>query len=221
MKVIITGATGMVGKGVLLECLKHDSVKQVLLVNRAPIDIKHPKIREIILADFTDFNSIQREFNGYDACFHCMGVSSAGITHEQYYKFTYTITDSLVNAVYNANPNSTFIYVSGAGTDGTEKSRTMWANVKGKTENLIFSKGFKNAYAFRPGIILPQNGIKSRTKLYNFFYTVTRPIFPILQRINSVTSTQNIGKAMIHLTDNPKKIKIFSGSEINRLTTSN
>lgn len=219
MKVIITGATGMVGKGVLLECLEDVRVNQILLINRNPIDIKHPKIKEIIHTDFTDFNSIQQEFKGYDACFHCMGVSSAGMSDEQYYKLTYTVTDSLVNAVYNANSNSTFIYVSGAGTDSTGKSKIMWARVKGKTENLIFNKGFKNAYAFRPGVILPKSGIKSRTKLYNFFYILTRPIFPILQRIKSVTTTQNIGKAMIDLIENPKNIKIFSGSDINSLKT--
>lgn len=217
MKVIITGSTGMVGKGVLLECLQDVNINQVLLVNRTPIDIKHHKIREIIHKDFTDFTSIQQDLYGYDACFHCMGVSSAGITYEQYFKLTYTVTEALVNVIFKVNPNSTFIYVSGAGTDSTEKSKTMWARVKGKTENMMFNKGFKNAYAFRPGVILPKSGIKSKTKLYNFFYILTRPIFPILQRVKSVTTTQNIGKAMISLIENPKKIEIFGGSDINNL----
>ena len=215
MKVIITGATGMVGKGALLECLDDGTIKQVLLINRSPIDIKHSKIKEILHKDFTDFESIQHELKGYDACFHCMGVSSAGMAQEQYYKLTYTVTEALVNAVYNVSPNLTFIYVSGEGTDSTEKSKTMWARVKGKTENLILNKGFKDAYAFRPSAILPERGIKSKTNLYNLLYFVTRPIYPILKRMKSVTTTQILGKAMIVLIGNSQNTKILIGSDIN------
>lgn len=182
MKVIITGSTGMVGKGVLLECLDDDRISAVLLVNRSRIDIKHPKIKEIILKDFTDLSTIQHDLKNYNACFHCMGVSSAGMKEEQYFELTFTITESLVNVLYNFNPNMTFIYVSGDGTDSTENSKTMWARVKGKTENLILNKGFKDAYAFRPGIILPERGVKSKTKLYNSLYILMRPIFPILKK---------------------------------------
>lgn len=216
MKVIITGATGMVGKGVLLECLDDDRIEQILLINRSDIDLKHPKIKEIIHQDFTDFSSVQQEFKEYNACFHCMGVSSVGITEEQYYKFTYTITETLVNAVYNTNPNSIFIYVSGEGTDSTEKGKSMWARVKGKTENLILNKGFKDAYMFRPGVILPKRGITSKTKLYNVFYLITRPIFPLLQKMKSVTTTEKLGKAMIELINNQQQMKILSGSDINQ-----
>ncbi|WJJ95401.1 NAD-dependent epimerase/dehydratase family protein [Algibacter luteus] len=216
MKVIITGATGMVGKGVLLECLDDDRIEQILLINRSDIDLKHPKIKEIIHQDFTDFSSVQQEFKEYNACFHCMGVSSVGITEEQYYKFTYTITEALVNAVYNTNPNSIFIYVSGEGTDSTEKGKSMWARVKGKTENLILNKGFKDAYMFRPGVILPKRGITSKTKLYNVFYLITRPIFPLLQKMKSVTTTEKLGKAMIELINNQQQMKILSGSDINQ-----
>lgn len=217
MNAIITGATGMVGKGVLLECLDDNRVNQVLLVNRTPIDIKHAKIKEIIHKDFIDFSSIQHEIKEYDACFHCMGVSSAGMNEEQYYKLTYSITEALANAAYNANPNLTFIYVSGAGTDSTEKSKAMWARVKGKTENMILNKGFRDAYAFRPGVILPKRGIKSKTKLYNFFYSLTRPFYPLMQRSKSVTTTQDIGKAMISLIDNPLETKTLNGSDIKTL----
>ncbi len=219
MKVIITGATGMVGKGVLLECLDDTQIKQVVLVNRSPIDIKHPKIKEIIHEDFTDFKSIQHEFKECDACFHCMGVSSTGMNEEQYGTLTYTVTKGLVNAVYSIQPHLTFIYVSGAGTDSTEKSKTMWARVKGKTENLILNKGFKDAYAFRPGVILPKRGIKSKTQLYNIFYLLTRPFYPLLKRIKSVTTTQNLGKAMIVLIENQQKLKILHGSDIENLAT--
>ena len=216
MQVIITGATGMVGKGVLLECLDDDRIIEVLLINRSPIDIKHPKINEVIHRDFTDLSSIQHELKNYNACFHCMGVSSAGIKEEQYFELTYTITENLVNVLYNFNPNMTFIYVSGDGSDSTENSKTMWARVKGKTENLIFNKGFKDAYAFRPGIILPKRGVKSKTKLYNSLYVLMRPIIPLMKKMKSVTSTENIGKAMIGLTVNSQQVKILSGSEINQ-----
>lgn len=217
MKVIITGSTGMVGKGVLLECIDDSAVEKILLINRSPIDIAHPKIKEILHKDFTNFSNIQSEFKEYDACFHCMGVSSAGMADEQYYKLTYTVTEALVDATYNANPNMTFIYVSGEGTDSTEKSKTMWARVKGKTENLMFNKGFKDAYAFRPGVILPERGVKSKTNLYNLLYSLTRPIFPIMKKMKSVTSTQNIGKAMIGLIENPQNAKILVGSDINNI----
>lgn len=150
-----------------------------------------------------------------------MGVSSAGMKEEQYFELTFTITESLVNVLYNFNPNMTFIYVSGDGTDSTENSKTMWARVKGKTENLILNKGFKDAYAFRPGIILPERGVKSKTKLYNSLYILMRPIFPILKKMKSVTTSQNIGKAMIGLTLNSKQVKILSGSDINQAATNN
>ncbi len=211
----------MVGKGVLLECLDDDRISAVLLVNRSRIDIKHPKIKEIIHKNFTDLSTIQHDLKNYNACFHCMGVSSAGMKEEQYFELTFTITESLVNVLYNFNPNMTFIYVSGDGTDSTENSKTMWARVKGKTENLILNKGFKDAYAFRPGIILPERGVKSKTKLYNSLYILMRPIFPILKKMKSVTTSQNIGKAMIGLTLNSKQVKILSGSDINQAATNN
>ncbi|MEE4259594.1 MAG: NAD-dependent epimerase/dehydratase family protein [Bacteroidales bacterium] len=221
MKVIITGSTGMVGKGVLLECLDDDRIIEVLLINRSLIDIKHPKIKEIIHKDFTDLSAIQHNLKNYNACFHCMGVSSAGMKEEQYLKLTYTITENLINVLYNFNPNMTFIYVSGDGTDSTESSKTMWARIKGKTENLILNKGFKDAYAFRPGIILPERGVKSKTKLYNSLYILMRPFFPILKKMKSVTTSQNIGKAMIGLTVNSKQLKILLGSDINQAATNN
>lgn len=215
MKVILTGATGMVGKGVLLECLDDNRIDQVLLINRSPIAINHPKIREILHPDFTDFSSVQHEFEGFDACCHCMGVSSAGISDEAYYRLTYTITEALVDAVYKASPNLLFTYVSGAGTDSIEKSSTMWARVKGKTENMILNKGFRDAYAFRPGVILPERGVKSKTKLYNSMYVLTRPIFPLLKKMKSVTTTINIGKAMINLIDHSQDLKLLEGNDIN------
>ncbi len=218
MKVIITGSTGMVGKGVLLECLEDNRVSEVLLINRNRIYVKHPKIREVIHQDFTDFTPIKNELNGYDACFHCMGVSAGGMNEERYFKLTYTITESLAKVLYDINPNITFFYVSGEGTDSTEKGRMMWARVKGKTENMIFNKGFKDAYAFRPGVIIPVRGEKSKTKLYRIIYIFMRPFFPILKKMKSVTTTANIGKAMIRLVEKPHPVKILYGSDINQLS---
>lgn len=217
MKVMITGSTGMVGKGVLLECLDDKNIKEILLINRSPITIDHPKIKEVLHDNFTDFSPIQSEFENLGACFHCMGVSSAGLSDEAYYKLTYTITEELVNTTYNASPNILFTYVSGQGTDSSEKSTTMWARVKGKTENMIFNKGFKDAYAFRPGMILPERGVKSKTKIYNLMYVITRPIFPLFRKMKSVTTTTRIGKAMINLIDHPQELKLLEGNDINTI----
>lgn len=217
MKVMITGSTGMVGKGVLLECLDDKNIKEILLINRSPITIDHPKIKEVLHDNFTDFSPIQSEFENLGACFHCMGVSSSGLSDEAYYKLTYTITEELVNTTYNANPNILFTYVSGQGTDSSEKSTTMWARVKGKTENMIFNKGFKDAYAFRPGMILPERGVKSKTKIYNLMYVITRPIFPLFRKMKSVTTTTRIGKAMINLIDHPQELKLLEGYDINTI----
>ncbi|KSA12698.1 Rossmann-fold NAD(P)-binding domain-containing protein [Maribacter dokdonensis] len=217
MKVMITGSTGMVGKGVLLECLDDKNIKEILLINRSSITIDHPKIKEVLHDNFTDFSPIQSEFENLGACFHCMGVSSAGLSDEAYYKLTYTITEELVNTTYNASPNILFTYVSGQGTDSSEKSTTMWARVKGKTENMIFNKGFKDAYAFRPGMILPERGVKSKTKIYNLMYVITRPIFPLFRKMKSVTTTTRIGKAMINLIDHPQELKLLEGNDINTI----
>lgn len=208
----------MVGRGVLLECIDDETVEKILLINRHPIDIAHPKINEILHQDFTNFSSIKTEFKNYDACFHCMGVSSASISEETYYKLTFLISEALANAVYNANPDMLFTYVSGAGTDSSEQGNSMWARVKGKTENMILNKGFKDAYAFRPGAILPERGIKSKTKLYSFFYLITKPIFPLLKKMKSVTTTSKIGKAMINLYLNSKKLKHLEGADINKIS---
>jgi uncharacterized protein YbjT (DUF2867 family) len=198
MKVIITGSTGMVGKGVLLECLESDKINEALVINRSPIDLKHPKLKEVLLKDFTNFESIKSHLSGFDGCFHCMGVSSAGLSEEKYAKFTYSITKSLCDTLYDLNPKMTFNYVSGTGTDSTEKGNSMWARVKGKTENYILNKGFGKAIMFRPGFIIPEKGIKSKTKLYNFFYVILKPFFGVLKNLESVTTTTKLGLAMIN-----------------------
>lgn len=199
MRVIITGTTGMVGKGVLLECLDSPVIEAVLVVNRRSIEMNHPKLKEVLHKDFLDISPIKAELAGYDACFFCMGISSAGISKEKYYSITHDLTIHWAETLVAQSPEMTFCYVSGEGTDSTESSRMSWANVKGKTENDILAMPFKNKYMFRPGFIQPMRGIRSATPLYNVLYTIFKPLYPILKRLfgNSITNTTAIGLAMI------------------------
>jgi uncharacterized protein YbjT (DUF2867 family) len=197
LKVIITGSTGMVGKGVLLECLEHPHVSEVLIINRSSIGMQHPKLKELIHKDFYNLQPVQEQLQGYDACFFCLGVSSVGMSEEAYTKPTYDLTLHFAETVINAD--MTFIYVSGSGTDSTEKGSIMWARVKGKTENALLKMPFKAAYMFRPGVILPVKGVKSKTPLYNFFYVILRPFFPLMSKMNSVTDSAKVGHAMINV----------------------
>jgi len=200
MKVIVTGATGMVGKGVLLECLDHPKVDAVLSIGRRSLEMEHPKLKEIIHEDFSEFESIASQLKGYDACFACMGVSAAGMKEEKYRKLTYDYTLALARVLVDQNPEMTFNYVSGVGTDSTEKGRSMWARVKGKTENDLLKLGFKQAFMFRPGAIIPLRGIVPSSKLYKFFITNLRWLIKILKTIspNSVVNTTEVGLAMIN-----------------------
>jgi len=199
-KVIITGATGMVGKGVLLECLEHKAISEVLVIGRNPIGMEHPKLKEIIHTDFTDFSGIKKQLADYDACYYCLGISAAGLNEEQYTKITYNYTMALAKPLLESSREMTFIYVSGEGTDSSEKGRMMWARVKGKTENDILNMGFKQAFAFRPGAIIPLRGIKSRTKSYQFMYDYFMWLVKGIKAIapNSVVNTTQIGLAMIN-----------------------
>lgn len=217
MKVIITGSTGMVGKSVLLECLKSNDVTEILLINRSPIDISDPKIKEVIHKDFLDFSSIQSELKDYDACFHCMGVSSMGISKENYFNLTYNVTKNLADLVHEVNPNITFTYVSGQGTDSSEKGKSHWARVKGKTENYLFNKGFKDFYAFRPGAIVPGEGVTSKTGWINVLLILLKPLFALLKNSDNVTTSENIGNAMINSVKIASEEKILPNKEINAL----
>lgn len=210
MKVIITGATGMVGKGVLLECLDHSSIEQVLVIGRNSIQMKHPKLKELIHKDFTSFSKNKEQLKDYNACFFCLGISAAGMKEENYKQVTYNYTLSLAKTLIEINPKMTFNYVSGEGTDSSEKGRIMWARVKGKTENDLLNLGFAQAFMFRPGAIIPLRGIKSRTKIYQFVYDYFMWLVKLVKAIapNSVVNTSQIGLAMIHsvLKGYPKKI---------------
>ena len=202
MKVIITGATGMIGKGVLLECLDHPEITEVLTLGRNLTGISHNKLRESIHTDFSDFTPIKDLLVGYDACYYCMGVSAAGMNEMEYTRLTYDFTLALAKVLHQINPSMTFIYVSGEGTDSTEKGRMMWARVKGKTENDLMQVGFKQVFAFRPGAIIPLRGIKSKTKSYQFMYDYFMWLLKIIKSLapNAIVNTTQIGLAMINAT---------------------
>ena len=207
----------MVGKGVLLECLDHPKVESVLVINRQSLEMKHPKFKEVIHKDFQNFVPIKDKLHGYNACFHCMGVSSVGMNEENFSTLTYDITAHLADILYELNPEIVFNYVSGTGTDTTEKGRTMWARVKGKTENYILGKGFKDAYMFRPGVIVPEKGIKSKTPLYNFLLVLLKPFFPVLKKMKNITTTTKMGVAMVNSLLFQTNLKHLESKDINKL----
>lgn len=219
IKAIITGSTGMVGKGVLLECLDNENVDKVLLLNRRALGIEHPKIKEIIVKDFFNLYPIKDSLKSYNACFFCLGISSAGVKAETYKKITYDLTIHLAGILSELNENMCFIYVSGTGTSTSEKSRMRWANVKGKTENDILKLPFKEAYMFRPGFIQPKKGIVSRTRLYRFIYFITSPLFPVFRILfpTMITNTVFVGKAMINAVLHGYHKKWLENKDINHL----
>ena len=200
MKVIITGATGMVGKGVLLECLDHEKVEKVLVIGRNPVDVSHPKLEQLLHKDFSDFSTAKTKLSGYNACFLCMGISSAGMKENDFKKITYDYTLALARELFSLNPEMTITYVSGEGTDSSEKGKAMWARVKGKTENDLIKLGFKQSFMFRPGVIIPERGIKSKTKSYQFIYDYFLWLVRLFKTVapTAVVSTTQIGKAMIN-----------------------
>jgi len=219
MKIIITGSTGLVGKGVLLECLDNLQVDSILALNRTGVDINHDKLTEIIVDDFLDLSDIEGELEDYDACFFCLGVSSTGMTESSYSKITCDMTLCLARILEQTSPNLTFCFVSGVGTDTTEKGKIMWARVKGKAENALLALSFKSIYLFRPAYINPERGTRSKTKIFNLIYAVTKPFYPLLKTIfpNQTTSNILIGKAMIALVNNEYKSKYIYSRDINLL----
>lgn len=207
----------MVGRGVLIECLESPHVEQVLVINRRPLQIKHPKLTEIIHDNFFDFSAINDHLKGYDACFHCMGVSSVGMKEQEYHRYTYDITEALATTLFRINPNMVFNYVSGQGTDSTEKGKVMWARVKGKTENLILNMGFKDAYMFRLQLVIPKKGVKSKTSWINVFYVLMRPFFPLLEKNKNNTTSVKVGQAMINSVLTGSFTKILDNHLVNEL----
>ncbi|RZU41213.1 NAD-dependent epimerase/dehydratase family protein [Edaphobacter modestus] len=199
MRVILTGATGMVGQGVLRECLLDPGVTEILAIGRSSVHPNSPKLRELIVPDLANLSGHEAQLSGFDACFFCAGVSSVGMSEEQYTQVTCDLTVSFARTLLPLNTAMTFVYVSGAGTDSTEKGRTMWARVKGRTENTLLHLGFKAAYMFRPGFIQPLHGIRSKTRLYQLVYDLLGPLMPLLKKPlkNYMNTTEQVGRAMI------------------------
>jgi uncharacterized protein YbjT (DUF2867 family) len=216
MKVIIFGATGMVGQGVLRECLLDPSVDCILSVGRSGAGIDDPKFREIIHRDLMNYSAIEPQLVGFDACFFCLGVSSAGMKSEEYIQITYGITLAAAETLAGLNPQMTFVYVSGAGTDSSEQGRSAWARVKGRTENALLRLPFKAAYMFRPGFIEPKAGIRSKTAFYRLFYMLTRPVMPLLRLAfpNSILTTEQLGRAMIAVVQGAESKRILESRDI-------
>ncbi|MDP8980987.1 MAG: NAD(P)H-binding protein [Acidobacteriota bacterium] len=199
MNILLFGATGMIGQGVLRECLLHPDVRLVQTVGRTATHVQNPKLREVVHSDLMNYASIEAELSGFDVCFFCLGVSVSGMTEADYERVTYGITLAAAETLARLNPQMTFIYVSGAGTDSSERGRMMWARVKGKTENALLRLPFKAAYMFRPGIVEPRYGVKSKTGWYRAFYAVGKPVLPVLRWVFPayVLATDEMGRAML------------------------
>ena len=215
IKVIITGATGMVGEGVLFECLGHADIKQVLMVNRRHYDLKHPKLKELIVPDFLNLDEFTGQLTGYDACFFCAGISSVGMNEQEYSHITYEITLHFAKKLASINPNMIFNYVSGGHTDSSEKGRIMWARVKGKTENALIKLPFKKVYNFRPGFMKATPGQKNIKSLYKFIgglYPLLRVLSP-----NQVSTMSEVGLAMINSVIKGYSKQILEIKDINLL----
>jgi nucleoside-diphosphate-sugar epimerase len=211
IKAIITGSTGMVGEGVLHECLNHADVESVLVINRRTSGVEHEKLKEIIHSDFHDISTIKDQLAGYNACYFCSGVSSMGKKEEEYTKVTYDLTMHVAKTLHELNPDMTFMYVSGEGTTGNENAKTMWVRVKSKTE-IDLLKLFKNAYMFRPGYIQPTKGLKNAYKIYKIFgpfYPVWKTLFP-----NHVCTLEDLGLSMINTTLNDYEKKVLDNIDI-------
>lgn len=206
----------MVGQGVLRECMRDPEVNRIVTVGRTPVN--EARVQDLVVPDLFDLRAIARDLTGLDACFFCLGVSSAGMSEEAYTRITYDLTMSVANMLAPLNPQMTFIYVSGAGTDSTEKGRSMWARVKGRTENALLRLPFRGAYMFRPGFIQPMHGIKSKTRLYSTLYTLTVPLLPLLRRMpRFFTTTERVGRAMLAVAKTAAPNQIVESDDINRL----
>jgi uncharacterized protein YbjT (DUF2867 family) len=219
MKVILFGATGMVGQGVLRECLLDADVDNVLAVGRSPTGQRHGKLLEIVQQDFLNYSAIESQLRGYDACFFCLGVSSVGMSEERYRHLTYDITLAAAKTLARLNPGMVFVYVTGRGTDSTEQGGLMWARVKGKTENDLLKLPFKAAYMFRPAGIQPLHGIRSKTAWVQGIYVATAPLLSLLNRVapKYMTSTEQVGRAMIKVAREGYPRPVLESDDINRI----
>ena len=219
MNVLLLGATGMVGQGVLRECLLANDVQRVATLGRSATGQEHARLQELVHANLFDLASIEASLTGYDACFFCLGVSSAGMSEQQYTVVTHDLTLSVARVLVRLNPGMTFVYVSGMGTYNTEHGRSMWARVKGRTENALLRMPFKAAYMFRPGAILPMHGVRSKTALYRAAYVVLTPLYPLIKRLspNAVTTSEQVGRAMLQVARHGYPKPVLETADINAL----
>jgi uncharacterized protein YbjT (DUF2867 family) len=216
MKIVLFGASGMVGQGVLRECLRDPEVSEVLSIGRSALGISHPKLREVLRPDPSDLGSLERELASFDACFFCLGVSAAGLPEQAYSRLTYDLTLSVARTLARVHPGMAFTYVSGAGTDGTGHGRVMWARVKGRTENGILALPLA-ATMLRPAIIVPMHGERSKTPAYRLFYTLAGPLLPLLARLwpGSVTTTEHVGRAMLAAARGKAPKPVLESADLN------
>jgi len=221
MRVLLFGATGMVGQGVLRECLLDPRVSEVLAVGRRATGQQHPKLRELVQPDLFALEAVSRQISGFDACFYCLGVSSVGMTEDRYRSVTYGLTLQVARTLADLTPGMTLIYVSGTGTDSTVRGGTMWARVKGETENALLRLPFRAACMFRPAVIAPLHGIRSGTKLYRVLYAAMTPLLPWLYRWfpRYVTTTEQVGRAMIEVALHGPPKPVLENADINALRT--
>ena len=221
MKVLLFGATGMVGQGVLRECLAAPDVELVRTVGRTATGVAAPKLRETVHGDLFDYRALEPQLAGFDACFFCLGVSAAGMSEAAYTRLTYDLTLAAARTLARLNPGMTFVYVSGEGTDGSERGRVMWARVKGRTENAIRALPFRAVYLFRPGIIQPMHGARSKTQLYRVPYALMAPFLPIMRRLapQRVLTTEVVGRAMLAAARRGGPTMVAEIADINALGT--
>ena len=219
MKVLLFGATGMIGQGVLRECLLDPEIARVVSIGRSGAGQSHPKLEEIVRDDLFDYGGLEAGLAGADACFFCLGVSSAGRTEQEYRRVTFDLTLAAATALAKLNPRMTFLYVSGEGTDSTEHGRTMWARVKGETENALLRLPFRSAYMLRPAFIQPAHGERSRTRSYRHLYRIAGPIVPVAKRLfpRYFTTTEQLARAMIHLAKQGGETPVLDTAAINRV----
>ena len=205
----------MVGEGVLAECLRDEQIQQVLVINRKPSGFQHPKLKELLVADFSDFSGVEEELKGYDAAFLSMGVSSMGLNEEEYTYLTYNLTMALARPLERLNPDMTLCYVSGQGTDSSEKGRIMWARVKGKTENDLMNMSFKQVFAFRPGGMQPEKGAKNIKRIYRFFIPLM-PFFRVLFP-GSMSTLRDLALAMIHVSRHGYQTQVIEVKDLKNI----
>ena len=219
MNVLIFGATGMVGQAVLRECLHASDVSLVKTVGRTPTGQQHPKLRELVHAEMWHYEGVENELADFDACFFCIGVTSSGMGEKKYTHLTYDMTLAVAQTLARLNPAMVFVYVSGAGADSSGTSRIMWERVRGNTENALLKLPFRGVYIFRPGMIQPLDGIKSKTAAYRIFYSLTKPLLPLLRAAlpQHVLTTRQVGQAMLAVVRNGAPRRVLESADIGQL----